>query len=58
MWPFCLELAALRFWFSRLVSHYLPGYQQTSLAGDTIKNPDEMKAILVGLVAWNAEVLI
>jgi homoserine kinase type II len=58
MWPFCLELAALRFWLSRLVSCHLPSYQQASLAGDTIKNPDEMKAILVGLAAWNDEVVI
>jgi len=58
MWPFCLELAALRFWLSRLVSCYLPGYQQTSLAGDTIKDPDEMKAILLGLAAWDDEVVI
>jgi len=58
MWPFCLELAALRFWLSRLVSRYLPGYQQASLAGDTIKDPDEMKAILVGLAAWDDGVVI
>jgi len=58
MWPFCLELAALRFWLSRLVSRYLPGYQQASLAGDTIKDPGEMKAILVGLAAWDDDVVI
>jgi len=58
MWPFCLELAALRFWLSRLVSCYLPGYQQESLAGDTIKDPSEMKVILVGLAAWDGEVVI
>lgn len=48
-WPFCLELAALRFWCSRLVSLYLPGYQQQSLSGETIKNPDEMREILLAL---------
>lgn len=46
-WPRCLELAALRFWISRLVSFHLPGYQQHSVEGDTAKNPDEMKAILL-----------
>ena len=49
MWPKCLELAALRFWLSRLLSLHLPSYQQESLRGETLKNPDEMKAILVGL---------
>lgn len=58
MWPFCLELAALRFWLSRLASRYLPGYQQASVAGEPIKNPDEMKAILVGLVAWDEKVVL
>jgi len=48
-WPYCLELAALRFWLSRLVSRYLPGYQQQSLSGETIKDPDEMKRILLSL---------
>lgn len=47
VWPRCLELGALRFWISRLVSYYLPGYQQHSVEGDTAKNPDEMKAILL-----------
>lgn len=46
-WPRCLEVAALRFWISRLVSFYLPGYQKHSVEGDTAKNPDEMKAILL-----------
>lgn len=49
-WPFCLELAALRFWCSRMVSRYVPGYQQQSLSGETIKNPDEMREILLALV--------
>jgi homoserine kinase type II len=44
---YCLELAALRFWISRLVSFHLPGYQQHGAAGDTAKDPDEMKAILL-----------
>ncbi len=46
-WAKCLELAALRFWVSRLVSLHLPGYQQRSVSGETIKNPDEMKQILL-----------
>lgn len=48
-WPNCLELAALRFWVSRLVSKHVPGYQHSALSGEPIKNPDEMKAILVSL---------
>jgi homoserine kinase type II len=47
LWPRCLEVAALRFWISRLVSFYLPGYQKHSVEGDTAKDPDEMKAILL-----------
>jgi len=49
MWEKCLELAALRFWLSRLVSFYLPGYQQKSLLGETLKDPAEMKALLLAL---------
>jgi len=45
-WPYFLELAALRFWVSRLVSKYVGGYQQESVAGETIKDPDEMRRIL------------
>jgi len=56
MWPFCLELAALRFWISRLVSKHLPSYQQQSLSGETIKDPDEMKVILQAL-ACSEEVM-
>ena len=58
MWPYCLELAALRFWISRLMTRYLPSYQQDSVAGDVVKNPDEMKAILVGLAAWDDDVAV
>ena len=49
-WPFFLELAALRFWISRLASKYLAGYQQDSVAGETIKDPDELRAILEHLL--------
>lgn len=45
-WPRFLEVAALRFWISRLASKYLGGYQQESVAGETIKNPDEMRSII------------
>lgn len=45
-WANCLELAALRFWISRLVSKYVPGYQHGSVQGETIKDPDEMKRLL------------
>lgn len=48
-WPYCLELAALRFWLSRLTTCHLPGYQQQSLLGETIKDPNEMKNILLTL---------
>ena len=48
-WPFSLELAALRFWISRLVSLHVPGYQQQAVSGETLKNPDDMKAILLSL---------
>ena len=50
MWLACLELAALRFWLSRLMSMYLPGYQQQPVSGDTLKDPDEMKVILLSLI--------
>lgn len=49
-WPLFLELAALRFWISRLTSKYLAGYQQESVAGETIKNPDELRGILEQLL--------
>jgi homoserine kinase type II len=49
-WPLFLELAALRFWISRLASKYLSGYQQDSVAGETIKEPNELRAILEHLL--------
>ena len=49
-WPLFLELAALRFWISRLASKHLAGYQQESVAGETIKNPDELRGILEHLL--------
>ena len=45
-WPYCLELAALRFWISRLVSKHAAGYQSQAVSGETIKDPDEMKRIM------------
>ena len=50
-WPLFLEAAALRFWISRLSSKYVGGYQQDSVAGDTIKNPDELSMIISQLQA-------
>jgi len=55
MWLKCLELAALRFWISRLTSLYLPGYQQESVSGETLKDPGEMKAILTHLQELSLE---
>lgn len=46
-WPQVLKSAALRFWISRLVSRYLPGYQSESAHGDKTKDPDEMYRILL-----------
>ena len=57
LWPRCLEIAALRFWISRLVSYYLPGYQKHSVEGDTAKDPNEMKAILLRAQAMKRSLL-
>jgi homoserine kinase type II len=57
-WPYCLEVAALRFWISRLVSKYVGGYQDKSVAGDTIKDPDKMKMILLHLSDAHAPIQI
>lgn len=50
-WPRLLELAAFRFWLSRLKTKYLEGYQQDSKAGDTIKSPNAMKMIMLAAMA-------
>ena len=47
IWPYMLELAALRFWISRLESLYIEGYQDQALGGCVHKDPDEMKRILI-----------
>ena len=46
-WPRFLELAAFRFWLSRLKTLYQPGYQQQIKQGNSIKSPDAMKRILL-----------
>jgi homoserine kinase type II len=50
-WPHLLRLAALRFWLSRLVSRYLPGYQQRSIFGDKTKDPFEMEQLLLYIIS-------
>ena len=50
-WPRLLELAAFRFWLSRLKTKYLQGYQQNAQAGEVIKSPDAMKAIMLAAMA-------
>ena len=50
-WPRLLELAALRFWLSRLKTKYVQGYQQESKAGEVIKSPEAMKVILLAAIA-------
>jgi homoserine kinase type II len=49
--PRFLEMAALRFWLSRLQTLHLPGYQQQIKEGDCVKSPDEMKRILLAAMA-------
>ena len=46
-WPRLLELAAFRFWLSRLKTKYVQGYQLDSKAGEVIKSPDAMKIIML-----------
>lgn len=46
-WPYLMELAALRFWLSRLRTQFLGGYQQESVSGDTVKDPEVMRRILL-----------
>ncbi len=48
-WPYALELAALRFWVSRLATFYQPGYQRSTVSGETVKDPEEMRNVLHGL---------
>lgn len=53
-WPYCLEVAALRFWVSRLATFYQPGYQKNTVTGVTVKDPQEMRRILHGLASARA----
>jgi len=53
-WFYALELAALRFWISRLSSKFLDTYQTAAVSGDVIKDPDEMKRILLRAVERQA----
>lgn len=50
-WPRLLELAALRFYLSRLKTKYIQGYQQDVKEGQVIKSPDAMKMILLAAMA-------
>jgi homoserine kinase type II len=50
-WPRLLELAAFRFWLSRLKTKYVQSYQQASKAGEVIKSPEAMKVILLAAIA-------
>ena len=45
-WHYLLELAALRFWISRLHSFYSEGYQSSAVSGQAIKNPDQMRQLM------------
>ena len=47
VWPSLLELAAFRFWLSRLKTKYLEGYQNDVKKGDVVKSPLGMKLILL-----------
>ena len=47
VWPRLMELAAFRFYLSRLKTKYTEGYQQEAKAGDVIKSPDAMKLIML-----------
>ena len=46
LWPRFLELAAFRFWLSRLKTLHLPGYQENIKQGHCLKSPDAMRLIL------------
>lgn len=46
-WPRLLELAAFRFWISRLKTKYLTGYQNDVETGEVIKSPLAMQLILM-----------
>ena len=46
VWPHLMELAAFRFYLSRLKTKYTEGYQQQAKAGEVIKSPDAMKIIM------------
>ena len=55
-WAYCLEVAALRFWVSRLATLHEPGDQQNTVAGVAVKDPEEMRRILHGVVSASAPV--
>jgi homoserine kinase type II len=47
LWPRLMELAAFRFYLSRLKTKYTKGYQQEAKEGEVIKSPDAMKIIML-----------
>jgi homoserine kinase type II len=51
LWPRFLEIAAFRFWLSRLRTLHQPGYQQQIKQGNCVKSPDAMKRILLAAMA-------